>query len=165
MFWMDDALYLFTKHRDDRATNLYRLPVEATDAERVLEPVARYSLDTDGIVFKPTAADMQPAPGGLLAMLSYGSIHLFEYDENGDRPFRPIHHIDLDPLRTLQVESLAWDGDALLFGNEQRTLFRIPDPLSIEAYPPKGSTAYEMPCPSGVEIAERCDSEPRPPKG
>lgn len=165
MFWMDGALYLFTKHRDDRATHLYRLPAIATGAERVLEPLARYSLGGGGRTFQPTAADMQPAPGGLLAMLSYGSIHLFERDTGGERPFRPVHHIDLDRLRTLQVESLAWDGDALLFGNEQRTLFRIPDPLSIEIYPPKGSTVLRSRSAPGDGDATRRDSEPASPKG
>ena len=165
MFWMDGALYVFTKHRDDRATHLYRLPVVATGAERVLEPVARYSPESDGRKFEPTAADMQHAPGGLLAVLNYGSIDLLERDAGGGRPFRLIHHIDLDRLRALQVESLAWDGDALLFGNEQRTLFRIPDPLSIERYPPKGSAILAPQCAPHTGDAIRCDSEPSPPKG
>ncbi|HEY5659008.1 MAG TPA: hypothetical protein VIY27_14570 [Myxococcota bacterium] len=136
LFWMDDALYLFTKHRSDTETTLYRLPVTEGVGERALEPVARVALPARGRMHEVTGADLQPVPRGLLALLTYGAIHLFERDASTGLPFRPIHRIALDVWRTGQVESIAWDGDALLFGNEARALFRIPDPLSIERYPP-----------------------------
>jgi hypothetical protein len=136
LFWMDGALYIFTKHRSDTNTTLYRLPVSETSEERALQPVARFALPAQGRMHDTTGADLQREQGGLLALLTYGAIHLFERDASGAFPFRPIHRIALDVGRTGQVESIAWDGDALLFGNERGALFRIPDPLSIERYPP-----------------------------
>jgi hypothetical protein len=136
LFWMDGALYLFTKHRSDAGTKLYRLPVTATARERALEPVARFVLPSDKRAHEATAADYQLADGGLLALLTFGAIYLFEREDESGALFRPIHRIALKPRRIGQVESLAWDGDALLFGNEQRALFRIPDPLAIARYPP-----------------------------
>ena len=136
LFWMDGALYLFTKHRSDTDTTLYRLPISEISQERALEPIARLALPARRRMFETTGADLQRAQGGLLALLTYGAIHLFEREARGEFPFRPIHRIALDVRRTGQVESIAWDGDALLFGNERRALFRIPDPLSIERYPP-----------------------------
>ncbi len=136
LFWMDGALYLFTKHRSDANTTLYRLPVSETAEERALEPIAHFALPAQGHMHETTGADLQRAQGGLLALLTYGAIHLFECEPDAALPFRPVHRIDLDLRRTGQVESIAWDGDALLFGNERRALFRIPDPLSIERYPP-----------------------------
>jgi hypothetical protein len=136
LFWMDGALYLFTKHRSDAGTKLYRLPVTATARERALEPVARFVLPSDKRAHEATAADYQLADGGLLALLTFGAIYLFEREDESGALFRPIHRIALKPRRIGQVESLAWDGDALLFGNEQRALFRIPDPLAIDRYPP-----------------------------
>ena len=136
LFWMDGALYLFTKHRSDTETTLYRLPVSEFSGERALDPVADFALPPRGRMHETTGADLQRARGGLLALLTYGAIHLFEWEPGGGFPFRPIHRVDLDVRRTGQVESIAWDGDALLFGNERGALFRIPDPLSIERYPP-----------------------------
>jgi hypothetical protein len=136
LFWMDGELYLFTKQRSDPGTKLYRLPVKTTGDELALEPVARFVLPSDKRAYQATAADYQLVDGGLLALLTFGGIYLFERDDESGALFRPIHRIALTPRRIGQVESLAWDGDALLFGNEQRALFRIPDPLAIEHYPP-----------------------------
>lgn len=136
LFWMDGALYLFTKHRSDTGTKLYRLPATTAGEERALEPVARFVLPSDKRAHQVTAADYQLADRGLLALLTFGAIYLFEREDESGALFRPIHRIALTPRRIGQVESLAWDGDALLFGNEQRALFRIPDPLAIERYPP-----------------------------
>jgi hypothetical protein len=136
LFWMNGALHLFTKHRSDARTTLYRLPVSEFAGERALEPVADFTLPARGRMCETTGADLQRAQGGLLALLTYGAIHLFEWEPSGAFPFRPIHRIALVVRRTGQVESIAWDGDALLFGNERGALFRIPDPLSIERYPP-----------------------------
>jgi hypothetical protein len=136
MFWMDGALYIFTKHRSDTDTTLYRLPISEISEERALEPIARFALPAQGRMYETTGADMQSEQEGLLALLTFGAIHLFEWEPRGEFPFRPIHRIALDLWRTGQVESIAWDGDALLFGNERGALFRIPDPFSIERYPP-----------------------------
>jgi hypothetical protein len=148
LFWMDGALYFFTKHRSNAATKLYRLSIESSGAESELEPLARHPLPDERSAHMVTAADYQLVDGGLLALLTYRAIHLFEREKVPEMPdapgvpdapdvaFREIHRIELVPRRVGQTESLAWDGDALLFGNEQRALFRIPDPLAIERYPP-----------------------------
>jgi len=136
LFWMDGALYLFTKHRSNAATKLYRLSIESSGAESVLEPLARLPLPDERGARMVTAADYQLVDGGLLALLTYRAIHLFAREDTPGVAFREIHRIALVPRRVGQIESLAWDGDALLFGNEQRALFRIPDPLAIERYPP-----------------------------
>jgi hypothetical protein len=142
LFWMEGALYLLTKHHSDRASTLYRLDPrpEPSGGEVALEPLARLSLG-GGRVFGidplggVTGADLHP-DGRRLAVLSYRALLVFERVD-GAPAFRPLHRIALDPRRTRLAESVAWDGDALIFGNEQRSLFRIPDPLdpSLAHYP------------------------------
>jgi hypothetical protein len=139
LFWMEGALYIFTKHRSDTQTKLYRLPVEEPfEGKRALEPLARFELGGKAAMFfgNATGADLRD-DGRVLALLSYGAIHLFERTEEEARPFRPLRRIELARRRTRLAESIAWDGPALLFGNEQRYLFRIPDPLApgLERYP------------------------------
>jgi hypothetical protein len=52
-------------------------------------------------------------------------------------PDGPVARIELDAQQTRQAESLAWDAGALVFGNEQRSLFRLESPLtpSLWRYP------------------------------
>ena len=82
-----------------------------------------------------TGADLH-REGRLLAVLTYRALLVFARDD--DDAFRPIRSIEFRTRRTRQVESVAWDGDALLIGNEQRRLFRIPNPLDYpyDRYPP-----------------------------
>jgi hypothetical protein len=136
---MEGALYIFTKHRSDTQTKLYRLPVEPFEGERALPPLARFELGGRTAVFagNATGADLR-GDGRVLALLSYAAIHLFERTEEEARPFRPLRRIELARWRTRLAESIAWDGSALLFCNEERYIFRIPDPLApgLESYPP-----------------------------
>jgi len=142
LFWMEDALYLLTKHHSDRATTLYRLDPrpDPSGEEVALEPLARLPLGGGRVLgIDPlggvTGADLHPN-GRWLAVLSYRALLVFERVD-GDPPFRRLRRIALDPRRTRLAESVVWDGDALIFGNEQRSLFRIPDPLepSLDRYP------------------------------
>ena len=141
LFWMDGALFIFTKHRSDQRTRLYRLPAVPGSGEAVLEPVASFDLDGCPCPFdflgNVTGADLH-RDGDLLALLTYRALFLFGRDGDGDRPFRQLRSIQFRTRRTRQVESVAWDGDELIFGNEQRYLFRIPNPLEYEYdhYPP-----------------------------
>jgi hypothetical protein len=139
LFWMQDSLYIFTKHRSDTQTKLYRLPLEPFEGERALAPLARFELGgrAAALFGNATGADLR-GDGRVLALLSYGAIHLFERAEEEAGAFRPLRRIELARRRTRLAESIAWDGPALLFGNEQRYLFRIPDPLApgLESYPP-----------------------------
>jgi hypothetical protein len=150
LFWMEGDLYLFTKHRSDRTTHLYRLPTTPVDGGALLSPIAR--LDLSGLErelgdadlddnFDPfgnvTAADYDPGQR-ILALLTYRDLFLYARGAEGEPPFRLLKRIALNPRRTRMVESVAWDGEDLIVGSEQRHLFRIPAPLTaeIDRYPP-----------------------------
>jgi hypothetical protein len=139
LFWLDGALWIFTKHRSDTQTTLYRLATDANEAEQVLEPRARIDLggEPSRLFGNTTAADASP-DGRWIALLTYRAVHLWQRSGDLPVPAGPVARIRLDPRRTRQVESLAWDGGALLIGNEQRRIFRIPDPLdpALHRYPP-----------------------------
>jgi hypothetical protein len=140
LFWMEGSLYILTKHRSDTHTKLYRLHPEATGRQQVLLPLARFDLGGKPRRFfgNATAAGLR-RDDAILAVLSYRAIHLFERTPDGDELFRPLRHIEFEQRRTGMAESIAWDGDELIFGNEQGYLYRIPDPLDPDLlrYPPK----------------------------
>jgi len=96
------------------------------------------------IPFAGTAtAASASADGRSIAILSYTSIHVFRRGRTHPLPDGPVRRIALTLASTAQVESIAWDGAGLVFGNEQRALFRIPDPFApgLDAYlPPSGAT-------------------------
>ncbi len=136
LFWMDGALHILTKHRSDRRTQLYRLPVTSAPDVAVLEPIASFDLgEAHRLYFSAagnvTGADLH-SKGRMLAVLTYRAVFLFVRDTDGDAPFREVRRIDLDARRTRMAESIAWDGDDLIFGNEQRRLFRIPNALTVD---------------------------------
>lgn len=140
MLWWDGALYLFTKHRSDTCSKLYRLPDEPSEGERALEPLAVLELggEPSSLAGNTSAADLS-ADGRYVALLTYPM--LFVYERTGPHPLPsgPVARIALDRRRTRQVEAIAWDGEALVIGNEQRQLFRIPTPLAawLDRYPPR----------------------------
>lgn len=129
LVWLDGSLYVFTKHRSDGYTTLYRLSVVAPPGEQVLEPLAKIALGggASRILGNASAADASP-DGRRIALLTYRAIFVFERAGRHPVPSGPMTRIDLDLLRTRQVEGIAWDGDALVVANEQRQLFRIPAP-------------------------------------
>jgi hypothetical protein len=139
MLWWKGALYVFTKQRRDTHTRVYRLPDLPGDGERALEPLADIDLggETSALFGNTTAADIRP-DGRLVALLTYRAVFLYERRGPHPVPEGPVARIALDPRRTRQVEGIAWDGDALVIGNEQRRLFRIPTPLepALYRYPP-----------------------------
>ena len=97
--------------------------------EQVLEPLAKIALGggASRILGNASAADASP-DGRRIALLTYRAIFVFERAGRHPVPSGPMTRIDLDLLRTRQVEGIAWDGDALVVANEQRQLFRIPAP-------------------------------------
>lgn len=147
LIWMEGALYILTKHRCDRRSALYRLPIARTGTgEAVLESSASFHLGSmrthesrGGLNLQgnTTAADLSP-DGRVLAILTYRAIYFYERMNEGDAPFRFLRSIALRGRRTGQAESIAWDGRDIVFGNEQGWLFRIPDALEsdLERYPP-----------------------------
>jgi len=131
LFEFEGALFIATKHRSDRDTKLYRLPLHPEPGETSLAPMATiplggrpvFGIDLYGEV---TGADAQ---GSRLALLTYRAIYLLRITRKApaDMPrFDVIETIELDPRRTGQVEAIAWSGqDELLIGNESGSLFRI----------------------------------------
>lgn len=128
LFWAPHAergagtLYLLTKHRSDSRTVLYRF--DALDGEGELALTRISSIDVGGMV---TGADATP-DGRWLAVLTYHAVLIFERPARGDDYLsRPLNRIDLVRSIAQQCESIAWDGDDLVFGNEQGAIFRIPE--------------------------------------
>ncbi|MDH3214490.1 MAG: hypothetical protein OEM05_18590 [Myxococcales bacterium] len=143
LFWMDGAPYILTKHRSDRRTPLYRLPVTPAPDATVFEPIAHFELGAPRCPYfsstgNVTSADLH-ANGRVLAVLTYRAVFLFARDTDGDASFRSTRRSELESRRTRMAESVTWDGDDVIFGNEQRYRFRIPDPLvdEIDRYPPQ----------------------------
>lgn len=148
LMWWDDHLWLFTKHRGDCLTKLYRFPSldQATglDDPLVLEPLASFDLGAQlgegyaasNFPCQASAADASPA-AGKWALLSYDAIFVFALPEPGsDRLFdRPLRRIALDPAYVRQVEALAFDGEELLVVNEERAIFRIDRITERATYP------------------------------
>lgn len=152
LFHLEGALWIATKHRSDRATRLYRLPMPQTAAEAALSPAATIQLDEGRVLGldllgNVTGADLHSG-GEWLALLTYRAVFILGVTPGAapsESPhFEILRRIGLDARRTRQVEAIAWDGDQLVFGNESGDLFRIPDPMAagVDRYP---SRAPESP--------------------
>ena len=76
-----------------------------------------------------TGADLS-ADGQYLAVLTYHAIFIFERPAHGMNFFTNLkNRIALNQDICDQVEGIAWNGDALLFNNEDAEVFRIEKPL------------------------------------
>ncbi len=117
MFWNAGELYVLTKHRSDTRTALYRLPAAGDRAG------AAVWIGDAEIGSPVTAADMS-ADGSRLAILSYQYIHLFDLVQ-GPRDFlrAPSHRVLIEGR---QCEGITFDGDNVLFTNEQREIYCLP---------------------------------------
>lgn len=159
LLWMDGGLHVMTKHRSDRRSILYRIALPADDEEGVAIPIARFDLRGnqkgrvelfDGEAFEKswggmidpvgnvTAADLHE-DGRRLAVLTYGALRLYDVThERGRLDVRLRRRIPLRFRKTRFAEGVAWDGDALVIGSEQRRLFEIRDPYDpgLERIPP-----------------------------
>ena len=134
--WYQGSLYLFSKHRRDDRTTLYRFPSLEGGEEVVLEKVSEYTLGGmapyGGMA---TAADIR-ADGRYLALLSYHALFIFELPSDGshdgsqDLFANPVKTIELRAFVTRQCEAVVWDGDSILLSNEGGRLLRIAEPLS-----------------------------------
>lgn len=141
------TLYLLTKHRGDRATVLYRFDALATPESGSLALTARGAFtvggDPDRYGGMVTDADAT-ADGRLLAVLTYHALFVFERPAEGDAYLTlPRNRIDLDQDVTVQAEAVAWDGDTIVFTNEQGSIFRVDEPLAPRSgrYPPGARVA------------------------
>lgn len=135
LMWWDGQLWLFTKHRGDCNTKLYRFPtLDETDEELVLEPLGSFDLGAglgegypaSRFPCQASAADAS-AKAGRWALLSYDAIFVFALPEPGSSDLfaRPLNRIALDPGYTRQVEAITFDGDALWLVNEERAMFSV----------------------------------------
>jgi len=146
LFWDGDRMLLLTKHRSDTRTRLFRFPAGVEDdvtwsAEAMArpgkkpEPVALELLgdfdvggDPDNHGGHVTAADLS-RDGRHLAVLTYHALFVFARPEGSPNWLAGAHRrIDFEQSATLQCEAIAWDGDALLFTNEQGSVMRIANP-------------------------------------
>ena len=147
LFWDHDRLLLLSKHRSDTKTTLYRFPAGFEEdpswdaaamlapgkkpAAVVLERLGSFDVGGDPERYggKVTAADLSP-DGARLAVLTYHALFVFERPTGTpDWLQGAVRRIDFDQFVTAQCEAIAWDGDALLFTNEQRLVLRIANPL------------------------------------
>jgi len=118
VFCIDDRIFSLTKRHGDGRTVLYRL---AGDSPRRSNPLRRVSaFDIDGLV---TAADASP-DGKLVAVLTYTSVWVFDYDRRKGDIF--AGRIRRKPFFAFQAEALAFDGnETLVVANEQGQIFRM----------------------------------------
>ncbi len=129
IFWRDGGLFVFSKDRSDTLTRLYRLDPENAAHQRV-SPIAVFDLGGGVRSFagNTTAADITP-DGRRIALLTYSDIHLFRWPAGADAPVGPVAQLPLAPNPTKQAEAIAWNGNDLVIGNEQRHLFFVEDPF------------------------------------
>ncbi len=124
VFWDAGTLYLLTKHRSDRRTVLYRLPLDGGvegmhgDERRPAQRVSAMDFGS-----QVTAADLSP-DGRLLAVLSYEYLAIFERPQTGDDFLAGKQHRVL--IEGRQCEAITFDGSRLVFANEQRELYCLP---------------------------------------
>jgi len=111
VFWLNGKLYVFSKHRSDSYTKLYRLDKVRKGQVNTLKQIGYF--DSKGMV---TAADVS-ADGNRLAVLTYTGVWLFEAQKKGDFFNGKIWY---RPIRATQVEAIAFDGpDTLIIVDEK----------------------------------------------
>ncbi len=151
--WFDDALHLFSKHRADGWTTLYRFAhLDPAAPPQALAPLARFhagSPVTDAAVSRNQLH---------LALLTYRGAWLFTRPAPGHDFWSPPATAAFAPFTAGQCEGLAWlDSDTLLLTNEGRDVLRLPlaaflpaGPLVVEALPllPPAETAPAPPEPA-----------------
>lgn len=130
MFWDAGWLYLLTKHRSDTRTVLYRVPIDG-EGRRPAQRISEFPFGS-----QVTGADVSP-DGRRLVVLSYEYIYVFERPPGSDDFLAGKHHRVL--IEGRQCEAICFDGERLLFANEQREIYclRMDDLLQLETYLPE----------------------------
>ena len=135
LFWDSGSLYLLTKHRSDMSTTLYTVPIQESAQPLPAQKLGVFDVsgDPDNFGGRVTGADLS-ADGQYLAVLTYHAIFIFERPAQGMNFFTNLkNRIALNQDICDQVEGIAWDGNALLFNNEDAEVFRIEKPLKPRA--------------------------------
>ena len=130
LFWDSGSLYLLTKHRSDMSTTLYTVPIQESSKPLPAKKLGVFDVGGDPGNFggRVTGADLS-ADGQYLAVLTYHAIFIFERPAQGMNFFTNLkNRIALNQDICDQVEGIAWDGDALLFNNEDSEVFRVTQP-------------------------------------
>lgn len=118
VFSAGGRIFLLTKHRSDKRTRLYRLEGESVKKSNPLRLVD--SFEIGGMV---TAADASP-DGKLVAVLTYTSLWIFEFDPATGSIFR--RGMRWTPVFAWQAEAAAFHGnDAVVIANEGGQLYRV----------------------------------------
>jgi len=118
VFCAGDRVYFLTKHRSDKRTRLYRLEGDSSKKSNPLRLVD--SFEIGGMV---TAADVSP-DGKLVAVLTYTSLWVFEFDPASGNIFR--RGMRWTPVFAWQAEAAAFDGNnSVVIANESGQLYRV----------------------------------------
>jgi hypothetical protein len=139
LFWMDGALVVATKDRSDHRFRVYRISDGGSDEGQPERVDPWHVFDLGGTTSwwgNVTGADLS-SDGRWLALLTYSAVLIYERTPDRTAPFQPSYWIDLRLRETGQVEAIAWDGDALIFGNESGRLYSVAEPRSRRIPPPR----------------------------
>jgi hypothetical protein len=115
-FKVNDSFYIFTKNRTDKKTKAYQLNNPKAN-NNVLKLLGEF--DCKGLV---TAADIS-WDGKYFVLLTYTSIHIFEFDETN---IFSKHILDFNFKFTKQIEGICFEeNNTLLISNENKKLYSI----------------------------------------
>lgn len=117
VFYAHGKIHVFTKHRGDANSTLYRLDTLEGDEPIALTPVARF-------VARNMVTDADCTPDGKrLAVLALDSLWVFDAPEDGGLWFEGSAR--WLPIIAGQCEAVTWvDDNTLLLTNEQRSVFK-----------------------------------------
>jgi len=127
LFWARDSLWIFSKHRDDHKTTLYRVVDPDSEAPQDLERIGDFEVGGHNHPYggMVTAADVS-ADRRHLAVLSYHALFIFDLSSaEGALYDHPLRRIELRAPALQQCESVVWDGADLIITNEAGRIFRI----------------------------------------
>ncbi|MEM8550589.1 MAG: hypothetical protein AAGF10_07340 [Verrucomicrobiota bacterium] len=124
LFVANGTWHILTKHRADTETRLYRFSGYSQTESNPLTLLASFS--SRGMV---TAADAL-ADGSRVAVLTYGSLWVFQPPQNDDGSYDVDRMFAGDifwqPIRAKQCEAVCFiDPDSVLITNEQGALFMV----------------------------------------
>lgn len=117
IFWRHGKIYILTKHRSDSHTKLYKL--DSTDPLKENKACIIQEFDIHGQV---TGAEAS-IDGKKVAVLTTNAIWLFEPKEGTENIFDG--KISYLPIKAKQCESVCFDEENIIIGNEQGELFQI----------------------------------------
>jgi len=122
VFWRNGNLYILTKHRSDDYTTLYALDSPNLLKENTARLIQKF--DSHGRV---TDADAS-ADGKRILMLTLNGIWMFQPEDDSENIF--LGEIHWLPIEASQCESICFDGNKIIVGNEQAELFKV-DPTDL----------------------------------